>query len=220
MGLAVDETVTRRAARSVKWSALIEVVSRTAPSITVLILARLLTPADFGVVTTAMIVINFCQVLWDAGLGRALVQTQESLENSADVVFWINIALGVLAYGAIVLAAPAIAAFFNSPISSAVLRVLGLQVLIASLASVQQALFVRDLDFRHLFWARLAAAAAPGIVSVPLALLGLGVWALVAGTLTGSVVNLLLVWQKSAWRPRARSDGRASEAARRCPNHR
>jgi len=207
----VDDTssiknIAEKATRSVKWSALMEVVSRTASPIILVVLARLLAPSDFGVVATAMIAISFAQMFWDAGLSKALVQTNEAPEEAAHVVFWTNAVLGVLIYLLLFIAAPAIALFFNSPPSGPVLRVLGLQIVIASLSSVQQALFVRDFDFRGLFWIKLLTAFVPGLFSIPLALLGYGVWALVVGSLVGQVLNLYLLWNRSPWRPTFRYD--------------
>ncbi|MDD5242734.1 MAG: lipopolysaccharide biosynthesis protein [Syntrophorhabdaceae bacterium] len=196
------ESVTDKATRSVKWSALMEVVSRTASPIILIILARLLTPDDFGVVATAMISISFAQMFWDAGLSKALIQTKEAPEDVAHVVFWTNIFLGVLIYGILFILAPAIALFFNSPASGPVLRVLGFQIVIASFSSVQQALFVRDLAFRNLFWIKLLTAFIPGLCSIPLAIFGYGVWALVAGSLAGQALNCWLLWRRSAWRPK------------------
>jgi PST family polysaccharide transporter len=195
------QTVTGKAIGSLKWSALMEVVSRTAQPIIFVILARLLTPNDFGVVATAMIAISFSQMFWDAGLSKALIQTKEAPEDAAHVVFWTNLVLGLLIYLLLFTLAPAIATFFKSPASGPVLRVLGIQIVIASLSSVQQALFVRDLDFRGLFWIKLLTAFIPGFFSIPLALYGYGVWALVAGMLVGQAANLLLLWKKSIWRP-------------------
>jgi O-antigen/teichoic acid export membrane protein len=195
------EPVTQKAAGSVKWSALMEVVSRTASPIMFVILARLLTPEDFGVVSIAMIAISFSQMFWDAGLEKALIQTKEVPEKAADVVFWTNLVLGIVTYIILFLIAPWLATFFNSPASMPVLRVLGLQVVIASLTSVQQALFVRDLDFRQLFWVKLATAFVPGLFSIPMAFFGYGVWSLIAGSLVGSLLNLALLWRKSPWRP-------------------
>ena len=200
------ETINQKAMRSVKWSALMEIVSRTAAPIVTVILARLLTPTDFGVVATAMIAISFAQMFWDAGLSKALVQTNEAPEEAAHVVFWTNLVLGLVIYVLLFFAAPWLVVFFNSPASGPVLRVLGLQIVIASLSSVQQALFVRELDFRRLFWVKLLTAFVPGFFSIPLAFYGYGVWALVAGTLVGQTLNLMLLWRYSLWRPRLQYD--------------
>ena len=202
--MSTPKKATHKAIDSFKWSALMEVVSRTAAPIIFIILARLLTPDDFGVVATAMIAISFAQMFWDAGLSKALIQTKEDPDNAADIVFWTNLVLGIVIYLLLFLAAPWLALFFQSPASGPVLRVLGLQIVLASLMSVQQALFVRDLDFRPLFWIKLASAFILGIFSIPFAFYGYGVWALVAGSLAGQLLNLILIWQKSGWRPKMR----------------
>jgi len=80
-----------------------------------MILAFLLTPTDFGIVATAMSVISLTQMLWDAGLSKALVQTRESPEDAAHIVFWTNLLLGLSFYLILFLSAPAIALFFRSP---------------------------------------------------------------------------------------------------------
>ncbi len=196
------ESITSKATLSVKWCALMEIVSRTASPVIFVILARLLTPSDFGVLATSMIAISFAQMFWDAGLGRALVQTRQVPGDAAHVVFWTNIVLGGFIYGMLFVSAPAIALFFDSPDSSSVLRVLGLQILVASFSSVQQALFVRDLDFQSLFWIKLLTAFIPGLFSIPMAYVGYGVWALVAGELSGQMLNSWLLWRRSTWRPK------------------
>jgi len=194
-------TLSQKATRSVKWSAMTEMVARITTPLITLVLARLLNPVDFGVVATAMIVISFAQMFWDAGLSNALIQTNEVPEEAAQVVFWTNLTLGVTIYVLLFITAPWVAIFFKSPASGSVLRVLGLQIVIASLSSVQQALFVRDLNFRRLFWVKLFTAFLPGFFSIPMAFYGYGVWALVAGTLAGQTMNLFLLWHYSNWRP-------------------
>jgi len=201
-----SESITHKAARSVKWTALMEIVSRTASPIILVVLARLLSPDDFGLISIAMIAISFSQMIWDAGLSRALIQTQEAPEKAANVVFWTNLALGVIVYLIVFLSAPRLAVFFNSPRAESILRVLGLQIIIGSLASTQQSLFARDFDFKSLFWIRLATSFFPGVFSIPLAAVGWGPWALVAGTLAGSLLNLILLWRRSPWRPQLSYD--------------
>ena len=200
------ESVTQKAVGAIKWLALMEVVPRTISLIVFLVLARLLTPEDFGVMSAIAGILSFSQLIGDAGLGKALVQVKETPENAADVVFWTSLILGIMIYTVLFLTAPRLATFFRSPASIPVLRVLGLQVVMASLASVQSALFVRDLAFRQLSWIKLITAFVPGFFSIPLAFFGYGVWALVASSLAGSLLNLALVWAKSMWRPRMRFD--------------
>lgn len=198
--------IKNKAIRSVKWSALMEAVTRAANPVVNIILARLLTPDDFGVVAIAIVAINFSQIFWDAGLRQTLVQTKDAPEEAAHVVFWTNIFLGILIYGILFFLAPSLAIYFNSPASGPVLRVLGFQIFLGSLSSVQQGLFVRDLDFRRLFWIKLLTAFVPGVFSISMAYLGYGVWALVVGTLIGQIINLILLWYFSPWRPKFHYD--------------
>ena len=199
--VSTQANITHKATASLKWSAMMEIVSRTAQPLVLIVLARLLVPEDFGVVGTAMIVISLSTTFLDAGLGKALVQTNAPVEKGANVVFWTNITLGAMLYAAIFLSSPFMADFFNSPASAPVLRVLGIQVIILSLTSVQQFLFMRDLNFRQLFWAKLVMTLTPACFSIPMASLGMGVWALVTGTLVGSFLNMFILWLRSPWRP-------------------
>lgn len=189
-----------------------EIGSRTASGIVYLVLARLLTPEDFGVMALALLLVNFCQVFWDAGLEKALIQTPAPPEQAAQVVFWTNALLGLVMFALLFLAAPGLAAFFHTPSALAVMRVLGVQVVIASLASVQQALLVRELGFRELFWLKLVTTIISCSFSIPLAFIGYGVWALVAGSLSAALLNLILLWRQSPWRPRWSFDWRLARA--------
>jgi len=178
-----------------------EVGSRVVSATVYLVLARLLAPDDFGIMAIALIVINFSHIFLDAGLEKAFIQTASPPEQAALVIFWTNVVMGLVIFVLLFLAAPRLAAFFHSPTSVTVIRVLGLQVVIGSLASVQQAQLVRKLGFRELFWVKMATAIVSGGLSIPLALFGYGVWALVAGSLSGSLLNLILLWRQSSWRP-------------------
>ena len=196
-----SHNISKKSISSVKWSALTEVVSRAVTPLTFVILARILTPQDFGVLAIAQIAISFCYLFWDAGLQKALIQTREPLKKAANVVFWINLALGLVIYAVLFATAPLLAVFFKCPAACAVLQVLGLQIIVGSLTTVQQSLFLRNFDFKLLFWVRLATAAIPALVSIPLAYLGYGVWALVSSSLVGAFINLVIVWVRSSWRP-------------------
>lgn len=193
--------IIRKATSSIKWLYLGEGIARVMSPFTFVVLARLLSPKEYGLVAVAQIAISFAQIFYSGGLEKAMIQAQTSAGKTANVVFWANLTLGVCAYGVMFLFSPAIAAFFKTPEASPVLRVLGLQIIIGSLGIVQQTLFLRALDFRQLFWIKLVNAAVPPLLSIPFALGGLGVWALVAGSMTGSVVNLVNLWARSSWRP-------------------
>ena len=194
-------SLTHRAIHAFKWSVLGEIASRAVGPLVFIVLARLLVPEDFGVVAAAMVIISFSQVFSDAGLGKALIQRQNRVEESANVVFWINLGIGLVIVAILIAAAPLIAGFFHDERITPVVRVLSLQILLAAFSSVHTALLQKDLNFKQLFWVRLVTTAAPGLASIPLAIHGMGYWALVAGTLVGQVVQSTMFWMLSPWRP-------------------
>ncbi len=196
----MDEIKTK-AIKSVKWTALSEIASRAIQPIVMLILARLLSPSDFGLVGVAMIVIGLAQILQDFGLGKTLIQRETDVEESANIVFWTNLVLSIFIYLILFASAPVIAKFFHDERVINVLRVLCLQIILTSLITVHQALFQREFQFKELFLIRLFSSIVPGCVSIPMAFLGYGVWALVSGTLAGAVAQVLLFWKFSSWKP-------------------
>lgn len=189
-----------------KWSALCELASKAISPFVIIILARLLTPEDFGIVAAATIVINFSEAFWDAGLSMALVQRQGDVEKAANVIFWTNIGLAIAIYAGLFAFSQPIALVFGDPKTAPVLQVLGIQIVLSALSAVHIALCHKNLDFKRLFWVRLLTTAFPATASIPLAYLGMGYWALVAGTLTGAVGQLVVLWRLSPWRPRLEYD--------------
>jgi O-antigen/teichoic acid export membrane protein len=183
-----------------KWSLLGEIASRSIGPIVFIALARLLRPEDFGVVAAATVAVSFSQVFWDAGLARALIQRPDDDSAAADAVFWINLGLGIALMLVLMCGAGPLAMFFGDQRIAAVLRVLALQLPLAAVCSVFTALMYRRFAFRQLFWVRLATGAAPGLAAVPLALYGWSYWSLVAGVLTGQVLQLALLRSATRWR--------------------
>ena len=188
--------------RALKWSFLSELASKLIQPIVFVVLARLLTPEDFGVMSAALMVMAFSQIFWEAGMGKALIQRQTDVQDAANVAFWVNLALAVMIIGLLYSAASPIAlTFFQDARVTAVIQVMTLQVLLGALGSVQTALLQKEFGFKKLFWVRFATVSLPGLASIPLAWQGMGYWALVAGTLAGQAAQVIMLWRMSAWRP-------------------
>jgi len=185
-----------------KWSFGAELAAKAIQPLVFIVLARLLAPEDFGVMSAALMVIGFSQIFWEAGMGKALIQRQNDVEDAANVAFWINICLGVVIAILLLLAAAPIAHYiFHDQRVSVVLQVMTLQVFLGALSSVHTALMQKELGFKKLFWVRFATVGLPGLASIPLAWNGMGYWALVAGALTGQAVQVVMLWRISPWRP-------------------
>jgi O-antigen/teichoic acid export membrane protein len=185
-----------------KWSILAEATYKIITPVVFLVLARLLEPDNFGIIAFVTLLINFAQILWDSGLSKALIQRQTDTGEAAQAVFYHNLLIGVLIYGLLFLAADSIARVFGDPRLTKVLRIQGLQIIIASTASVQAALLHLKMDFKSLFRIRGIAVIVSGFVSIGLAWIGWGYWALVAGILSAEVTKAAHLWINSSWHPR------------------
>jgi len=91
---------------ALKWSFLAKLAPKAITPTVFIVLSRLLTPEDFGVMSAAMMVLAFSQIFWEAGMGKALIQRQTDVEEAADVAFWVNLGLGVVIAGLLFLGGP------------------------------------------------------------------------------------------------------------------
>lgn len=187
-----------------RWSMLTEIASKAISPLIFIVLAKILTPEDYGIASIALMIISFSQIFWDAGLEKALIQKKGNVEKAANVVFWTNLSLGLLMYIIFFVASGWIALAFKDARIAKVIQVQSVQIIIMSLCSVQTALFKRNLDFKPLFWTGLITTAVPGFISIPLALTGYKYWAFVWGAIIGSAAQALTLWVLSEWRPSLR----------------
>ena len=195
---------TKASAAAMRWSA-VDALGRQGVTFAVMvILARLLSPEEFGLVGMLSIFIALAASIVDSGFGSALIQRREITESDKSSVFYFNMAMGAAGAGILFMAAPAIAHFYRQPVLSPMMRWMGLNLFIESLGVVQVALLTKSLDFRSQFKAAFLALLASGILAVFMAARGWGVWSLVAQTLTSTAVFTLTVWIVCSWRPRAR----------------
>ncbi|GMV14855.1 MAG: lipopolysaccharide biosynthesis protein [Polyangiaceae bacterium] len=167
-----------------------------------LALARLLTPADFGLVGMVVVVSGFLAVFSEIGLSAALIQREQIEERHRSSVFWANLALGTALGLALFAAAPALATFYRESRVTWMTRALALNFVLAPLGMVQSAVLTRAMRFDKLALAEIIASVGSSAVGLALALRGFGPWALVAMPLAstlGSTAALLLL---SGWRPR------------------
>ena len=191
----------KQAANSVKWTALGSLLPRLISPISTMVLAALLTPADFGIVAVSTLVIALAQIVVGLGLGPAVVQRRTMVAEAASVAFWVSLSLAGVLYSMLWIAAPWLAQIYHIPLVTGVTRVSGISLFLFALGSIPAALLQRDLKFRALFWVNTLPQVTAVVVSLALALWGAGVWALVLGPLSGTVVGTISVWLVSKWRP-------------------
>lgn len=195
-----------KVANATKWSGITEIVARLVIPVSNIVLARLLTPEAFGVVTTLTMVISFAELFTDAGFQKYLVQHIfiDSLdrEQSTNVAFWSNLILSLAIWGGIAVFSEPIATLVGNPGLGKVLIVACVSIPLAAFSSIQMALYRRDLDFKTLFKIRLVSILIPIVVTIPLAFWLRNYWALVLGTIVQNLVNAILLTTFSKWKPK------------------
>lgn len=192
---------SKRSASSFIWSFLEQGGSKAIQMLVQIILARLLSPEAFGILAILLVVTQVSDSIAQSGLGMALIQKSDSDKSSYSTAWWLSLGLASAIYIVLFLAAPAISAFYNMLDLVVYLRVLGVIIFFNSANSIQRSYLERSMDFKSIFAATTFAALVSGIGGIVLALLGFGVWSLVAQSLLQSIFICIVMWVQISWKP-------------------
>jgi O-antigen/teichoic acid export membrane protein len=168
-----------------------------------LILARLLTPHQFGLAAMALAFSGLAMILSDPALSAALVQRRHITEIDKSTVFWTTVTAGALCTGIGIAIAHPVAAFFGDPAVAPLFAVESLTFLLVALSATQVAVLTREMSFRSLELREMAGTVAGAVVGVALALTGGGAWAIIGQSVAGTAAATVLLWKFSPWRPQA-----------------
>lgn len=203
----MSDELTKKSSSATKWSLVTEAAVKLISPLTQIALAHILAPEAFGVVATVTMVTSFADMLSDAGFQKYLIQHEfkdgKALSRGANVAFFTNLAVSLALWALIAAFNEPLAAMVGNEGLGVVLIVACASLPITALSSIQLALFHRRLAFKELFAVRVAVALVPLFVTMPLALLGLGFWSLIIGTIAGNLVNAAVLTFKSDWKPSA-----------------
>ncbi len=166
-----------------------------------IILARILDPSDYGIVSMITVFTAILQVFVDSGLGNALIQKKDADQVDFSTVFYTNIVFCLIIYTIVFCIAPLVERFYNMPGMCAMMRALGITVLIAGVKNIQQAYVSRHLMFKKFFFATLAGTIGAGVLGIFLAYHGFGAWALICQSLFNLIVDTIILWVTVRWRP-------------------
>ena len=167
-----------------------------------IVLARLLSPSDFGTIALITVFINILQVFIDSGLGSALIQKQDADDVDFSTVFYFNCASCTFIYGLLFFSAPWIAIFYQDETLTDLIRALGVILLISGVRSIQNAYIIRLLAFRLSFVTSMVSLTISAFTAVIMALKGFGVWALVTQQIVANGLGTVTLWYATSWRPK------------------
>ena len=167
-----------------------------------IVLARMLDPEVFGTVAKVTIITTILLVFVDSGMANSLIQKKDPDDLDFSSVFYFNIVFCLLLYAGLFAAAPAIARFYDDGELTAIVRVLGLTVVVAGVKNVQQAYVSKTLQFKRFFFATLGGTLFSAALGITMVFRGYGVWALVAQQLSNVAVNTAILWLTVGWRPK------------------
>ena len=183
------------------WKFMERMLAQMVSMVVAIVLARLLSPSDYGTIALVTIFITIANVFISDGFGASLIQKKDADNIDFSTVFFFNIAFCSALYVAIFFLAVFVADFYEKPILVPVLRVLAIKILISSLNSVQHAYVARHMLFKRFFYSTLFGTIVSAFVGIWMAYHGFGVWALVAQELTNRTIDMTVLWFTVRWRP-------------------
>jgi O-antigen/teichoic acid export membrane protein len=189
-----------------KWSSITEIIAKLFSPISTMILARLLTPNEFGVVATITMVVAFAELFTDAGFQKYIIQhefnTKEHLFESTNVAFLTNLFLSILLWGIIILFRNPIASILGNEKLGPAIAIACVSIPLGAFSGIQMALFRRDFEFKTLFAIRVVSLVVPLLITIPFAIIFRNYWALIIGTITLKLVNAIYSTFRSKWKPK------------------
>lgn len=166
-----------------------------------LILARILSPGEFGLVGMITVFLAISQSLADGGFSEALIRKKDATDSDFSTVFYFNLFASIAIFGLFYLLAPSIASFYGQPELTDIGRVLGLIILINAVCITQRTQLTKKIDFRKQMKINLVSALVSGTVAIIMALKGFGVWSLVWRSVIRSAMQAILLWSTNRWFP-------------------
>jgi len=196
-----EENLKKKTVSSLVWSACQRFGTLFLAFVGNLILARFLTPNDYGLIGMLTVFISLSETFIDSGLGSALIQKNNPTEEDYSTVFWTNITVSIFCYTILFFLAPWVAKFFGIELLEKILKIKGLVLIIQAFRIIQTTKFQKELNFKNLSIVYFVCSLISTITSIVLAFLGFGVWSLVAKTLVESSLKTIILVVIGKWKP-------------------
>lgn len=191
----------QEAISGIRWIALARIVKQILQFITILVLARILQPEDFGLLAAAMIVIGLLNIFRDLGIAASIIQKKNPTQNLISSLFWINVFVGISIAVLLVFIANPISRFFNTSELIPILQALAFNFIISSTSVIHQSLLEKELKFELIAKFDTLSAILGSVAGIGFAFFGFGVWSLVIQVMVTTFVFSLLIWVRKVWKP-------------------
>jgi len=196
-----EKVTAKQAGLGVLWSYLTFVIGKAMVFISTVILARILTPEDFGLVGLASVMAGYLGTLHTFGVGEAFIQRKSNSEESANATFVLSVASGILLFIVSILITPLVVKFFREPRIQVIFPVLAFTFVITGFTTIHDAKLVKELKFQRRLLPTFVQYISKGIGSIVLALMGFGAWAIVWGVIIGNLAKSITLVIVSPWMP-------------------
>lgn len=197
-----NKSTVKTIATGVLWSYGERFLAQAITLIVSIILARILDPEHYGIIAIVQIFITICDALVTGGFGNALVQKKDAEDVDFNSITWVSIFLAIILYCLLFFGAPFISDFYSDELLTPVLRVMGLRFFFSAFNSVQQAYVQRKMIFKKFFFATLGGTIFSAFLGIGMAIIGFGVWALVAQYLSNTVIDTIILYLTIDWKPK------------------
>lgn len=197
-----DQSLKSKTVKGASWSAIDTVANQGITFLVGLILARLLTPAEYGLIGIIIIFISVFNNIVDSGFSNALIRKKDADDIDYSTGFFTNLAFSIVLFAILFFCAPFIASFFSEPLLTPLLRVMGSIVIINALAIIQRTILVKRVDFKTQTYISLISSITSGVIGIFMAYKGFGVWSLVAQQISRQFLNTLFLWIFNRWIPK------------------
>ena len=196
-----EESINKQAVRGVGWSFADSMLGQGITFIVGLVLARLLSPDEYGLIGIITIFITVFNAIVDSGFSNALIRKNNATDKDYNTMFLVNMVISIVLFCLMFVCAPLIAQFFQREELTALCRVMGVVVILNALSVVQNTVLTKRLDFKTKTKASFISSITSGIVGIAMAYMGYGVWALVGQQITRQLLNSLCLWVFNSWFP-------------------
>lgn len=196
-----DSKINIKATSSLLWSGVEQFGSQGLSLVITIVIARLINPADYGLIAMLSIFMAISQVFINCGFSNYLIQNKNRTTQDFSTVFFLNVSIGIVCYLILYFCADSIARFYNQPILSKIIKYYSIVLVISSLTLVQRAKLYIDYKFKKLSLITIISLIVAGSIAILMALKGYGVWTLVAYQIIQTFSVSFLIWITTNWHP-------------------